>query len=380
MNDIEKAITKARIDMIALQPFFGTLAMQLRMRPMNDLHRAAAVAIHQQEPTLAVDGKNIWYAPEFIAKLSFEKTKTVIAHEVMHCVMDHIGRRGARDPMRWNVACDYAINQILQDAGFSFDGPGGGLLDPAYKGMSADQIYNLLPHSEGGDGKGNPQPLCNILDGEVKKDPALVDQWQVATAQAAMAANQAGKLPDSLKRLVDELLNPKTDWRAQLRRFITEKAKDDYSWTRPNKKMLANGVFLPSLYSERMGEIVVGVDTSGSISQEMLNVFANEIQAIRESVSPERVTVIYCDAQVNEVQQFEREDLLELKMVGGGGTAFEPVADYIEENDLHPVCVVYLTDGYGNLGFPQPAVPWMWAMTTDVEPVWGERVQVDMEA
>lgn len=386
---IKKKLTRARIDMLAKQPFYGTLALRMQMVEMPPEIRAGMQA-KGMRPTAAVDGKKIYYAPEWMDKLSHEDVKTVLAHEVSHCVFEHIGRRGLRDPNKWNAAGDYAINIILKNAGFDFQGEGGWLCDPQYADMTADQIYKMLPDmpgggggggsNPGGNGNGQGQAMCDILDGETKADPALQDEWKIATAQAAAVAHRAGKLPADLQRFIDDLLNPKTDWRTQLRRFITELSKNDYSWQRPNKMMLGeHGIYLPTLYSENMGTIVVAIDTSGSITQEMLTLFASEINAIRNDVHPEKTVVIYCDAHVNHVDEFTAEDILELKMHGGGGTDFRPPFDYIEENNLAPACLLYMTDGYGPFPDAPPAYPVMWCMTTKVEPPWGERLQLELD-
>lgn len=374
MNEsVRRKLTKARIALITLQPFFGTLALRLKLIENNSI------------PTLAVNGREILYNAAFVDKLSHEVLMAAVAHEVGHCVYEHISRRGARNPMKWNFAGDYVINAMLKSAGFTLGE--GWLYNPQWgSDMTADQIYNLLPDQpQNGNGGGLPGPgepggpLCDIQQGDAKEDHDLADEWKIATVQAATAAQQAGKLPGDLKRFITDLLNPKTDWRTQLRRFVTEVSNGDYSWTRPQRKMLAHGFYMPSLYSERMGEIVVAVDTSGSITQHMLNVFQAEIQAIRDAVSPQMTRIIYCDARVNHVDEFTAEDLLEMKMHGGGGTDFRPPFDLVEEEGWNPAAFIYLTDGYGP--FPQlPAPnPTMWCMTTNVEPPHGECLQVDAD-
>lgn len=391
MTPAEKKLTRARIALITNQAFFGTLAMRLQLVPMAEDMRRSMIA-KGMKPTLAVDGKRVFFDEEFINSLSHELCMSALAHEVGHCIYEHIGRRGDRDPVRWNIAGDYVINAMLKDADFQLGE--GWLYNPQWGvDKSAEWVYNQLPPSPpsggqspgtgqpgGGQGQGNGQPLCDILEDESKIDPALNDDWKIATAQAATQAQQAGKLPASMKRFVDELLNPKTDWRTQLRRFITETSKNDYSWAKPNRKMLAgHGVYLPSLHSERMGRIVVAIDTSGSITREMLNIFASEINAIRADVNPEETLVIYCDAAVNKVTRFTPEDILDLEMVGGGGTSFHPPFKWLDKHDVRPVCMLYMTDGYGD-GWPTPDFPLLWCMTTDVQPGSGETIRLELDA
>lgn len=365
-NTVLQQLTRARTALVLDQPFFGVLALRLKL---------------VEEPsvkTAAIDGKHIFYNPEFIAGLSPAETLTLIGHEVMHCVYDHIGRRGARDPRKYNKAGDYVINQALLDANFS---PiKDWLHNPAFAGMSSEEVYNLLPDEDDGDGKGpgdDGEALDEVMDGDSEATEADATDWKVATVQAAEAAQAMGKLPASLKRLVDDLLAPKVDWRAILQRFVAETSKNDYSWTRPNRRFIHQGLLLPTLHSENMGAIVVAIDTSGSIDQHTLNTFGSEIKAIVQGVRPEATTVIYCDAAINHVDTFGPNDELHFEMHGGGGTDFRPPFDLVEESGEMPVCMVYLTDGYGP--FPKdPGYPVLWVMTTDVVAPFGETVAIQL--
>lgn len=359
-KEIAEQITRARTGLILDQPFFGRLAMMLQL---------------VEEPgvkTLAVDGKHIFYNPEFITTLTPEETKTAMAHEVMHCVYDHMNRRDERNHRTWNQAGDYVINLVLVDSGFA---PiTGWLYSTAYAGMSTDEVYNMLPPPDENDGK---DPMDDVRDGSPEDALGSATDWKVATIQAANTAKEFGKMPASLARLVEELTTPKVDWRAMLRNFITERPKDDYSWMRPNRRFLSMGIMLPGLYSENMGELVVAIDTSGSITQEMLNIFGAEIKAIVQSTRPSKTHVIYCDAEVNHVDTFDPNDDLVVTMHGGGGTAFKPVMDYVEEHDIKPVCLVYLTDLYGPFG-DAPDYPVLWACTNNQVAPWGYTVPIEV--
>lgn len=365
-NTVLQQLTRARTALVLDQPFFGVLALRLKM---------------VEEPsvkTAAIDGKHIFYNPEFIATLSPAETLTLVAHEVMHCVYDHIGRRGGRNPRKYNKAGDYVINQALLDANFS---PiKGWLHNPAFAGMGSEEVYNLLPDEDDNDGQGPGDPgeaLDEVMDGDSGATEADATEWKVATVQAAQAAQAMGKLPASLKRFVDDMLAPKVDWRAILQRFVAETSKNDYSWTRPNRRFIQQGLFLPTLHSENMGAIVVAIDTSGSIDQHTLNTFGSEIKAIVQSVRPEVTTVIYCDAAVNHVDTFGPNDELHFEMHGGGGTDFRPPFDLVEESGAMPVCMVYLTDGYGP--FPKdPGYPVLWVMTSKVVAPFGETVAIEI--
>lgn len=361
-NEVVTQLTRARTGLVLDAPFFGMLALRLQLVEEPKI------------PTAAVDGKHIFYNPEFIAKQSYEETKTLIGHEVMHCVFEHIGRRGDREPRRWNQAGDFVINDVLVDSGFT---PiKGWLHNRAYAGMTTDHVYEMLPPNDGNGGAGDPLDDCQ--DGA--PDDAAVNNvdWKIATVQAAQAAQAMGKLPGKLARFIDELTNPKVDWRAMLQRFISETSKNDYSWQRPNKRFLGQGFYLPTLHSETMGEIVVAIDTSGSIDQATLNAFGSEIKAIVQTSRPSKTIVIYCDSDVNHVDEFGPNEELHFEMHGGGGTAFKPVMDYVTENNITPVCLVYLTDLYGDHKFAAPDYPVLWCCTTDVVASFGETIPIEI--
>lgn len=363
-----RKLTIARSRLIIDHPFFGMLALRLNLVEDNSI------------PTLAVNGRSVFYNADFVMKLDDGLTKSAMAHEVMHCVFQHISRRGPRDPKRWNFAGDYAINQILKDSDFEI-GPGW-LIDPQYAGMTADAIYAMLPESPSG------EALCDIMQsGEGGGDQHDQEgtgateveamEWKIATMQAASVAKAKGKLPASMQRFVDDLPKPKVDWRKQLQRFFNQVAKDDYSWMHPNRKFLSQGLYLPGLWSETMGPIAIFIDTSGSISNDILQKFGAEIRAISASAQPSEIYVVYCDAAVNHVDVFRPDDKMIFAPHGGGGTDFRPPFEYLREKGIQPECICYLTDGYGP--FPEnPGTPTMWVMTTDVVAPFGETIRIEV--
>ena len=368
------AISRARSAMIIDQPFFGALALRLDLVERPDIK------------TLAVDGKRMFYNPVFVESLDAVTLKSAVAHEVMHCVFDHCVRRGARQPVKWNVAGDYVINDVIKDAGFPLGR--GWLHNPAYKGMTADHIYTLLPDnpdggSDGGaldeiwDGSGEGESDPNAMGSQADRE-LMASEWKVAAMQAAAAAKQAGKLPGSLERFIDQMGKSKVDWRQQLRNLITEVSRNDYNWQRPNRHMVANGMYLPGLYSETFGVMTVVTDDSGSIDNPTLAAFTAEIDAIRASVQPSKTIHISCDAAVNHYQEFEQDDTFKLISKGGGGTDFRPPFAELEKRGEEPKALVYLTDGYGPFPETPPGYRVVWCMTTDVQPPWGECVRIEI--
>lgn len=367
-KEVADQLIRARTALILDHPFFGQLALRLKLVEDSSI------------PTLCVDGKSVFYNPGFVANLSPALTRSALVHEVGHCVFEHIGQRNGRDPRKWNHAGDYVINAMIKDSGFEIGK--GWLYNSAYAGMTTDEIYNLLPED---DGKGGGQPgpgepggsLDKMTDGDPSSNEVDATDWKIATVQAAATAKAMGKLPASMARFVDEMTTPKVDWRDVLRRFVTETSKNDYTWMRPNRRYASQGINLPTLYSESMGHIAVAIDTSGSIDQATLNAFGAEIKAIVGATRPIKTTVIYCDADVNHVDEFEPNDELHFDMYGGGGTDFCPPFALLEERGETPVCFVYLTDMYGS--FPSdPGYPVLWCATTDVVGPFGDTVRIEV--
>lgn len=360
MNNQFDTITRARVNMLVTQPFFGMLALRLKLVEEPGI------------PTAGVDGTNLFYNPAWVAKLSIPQLQGLMAHEVLHCVLEHIGRRSGREPRKWNSACDYVVNPMVEEAGLKL--PPHGLLDRRYAGKTADEIYNLLPDTP-------PSPdefVCEVRQGvgQTPNDSVVANTWKVNAAQAAMIAKQAGKLPASLERLIGELLEPQVDWREQLRHLMTETSGDDYSWSRPNRRYIVDGLYLPGLYSQSAGRVVVAIDTSGSITDKMLQVFGSEVAAVCNSVMPAAIDVVYCDAKVNHVDHFDKGEEATFNMHGGGGTDFEPPFKWVEEQGFRPVCFIYFTDGYSDFKFDPPTYPVIWCMTTEVEAPWGQNLRV----
>jgi len=355
-------LTTARTSLLLDHFFFGRLSLYLEF---------------VEEPeckTLAVDGKHIFYNPEFVLTLSKDLIKSALVHEVMHCVFTHMSRRGSRQPRKWNIAGDYAINDIIKNAGFMLDKKW--LHSPAYVNMSAEHIYDLLPDDDG-NGKESQDEIRDAAPSEAGQLDAAID-WQIATSQAAQAAKAQGNLPKGLERIVGDLTAARVPWREVLQRFITQISKDDYTWSRPNKKFLQQGFFMPSLYSESMGEIAVVIDTSGSIDQPTLDAFGSEIKAIVAQTRPCNTIVMYCDAAVNHVDEYAPGDDLKFIAHGGGGTDFRPPFELMAKRDKPPVALVYLTDMYGPFPKQEPDYPVMWCATSDRIGPFGETLKIEV--
>lgn len=356
-------LTFARTQLILSQPFFGMLALRLKL--VED----------PSVKTLCVDGKQVSYNPKFINSLSDGLCRSAIAHEVLHCCFDHMGRLQGRNQKKWNVAADYAINPILKQAKFELGKDW--LYDPSLP-ESADEIYALLPDMPDDKGESDGQPLDELRAGDPAQAEASAVDWSAAAIQAAAAAAKAqGNLPGALQRFIEKLTTPQIDWREQFRNFFTCISQDDFSWQRPDRRYLPDDIFLPTLYSESVGDLVAVIDTSGSIDEDTLNTFGSEVKAIVDSARPRKLHVVYCDTQVQHVDVFEPNDLVTFKLHGGGGTDFRPPFDYLNEHGIKPEALVYLTDMYGPFPTTPPEFPVLWCATSEVAGPFGTTLRIE---
>ena len=372
-KDVNKKMTRARSQLIMSQPFFGSLALYL------DLVEDPAIE------TCATDGKKLIFSPTFIDSIKEDELRGVVAHEVLHCAYRHHTRRGERDPDLWNQACDYAINRDLKAGNFVLPLPH--LYDRQYDGLNAEQIYSLLaqknpPKKGGGSGAGadgkNPdgsykgQPQWGaVLDAApqgAKAEMAEQDaEWttRVQGAVSVARSHNAGKTPAAIERLVKDVRAAKVDWRDVLREFIDVRTRSDYSWTNPNKRFLSSGFVLPGIVDDSINHVGIVIDTSGSISAEMLEKFCAELQVAVDDGAADRITVVHCDADVHKIDHFENGDAIKIKPVGGGGTAFSPAFEWFAENEPNVSAIVYFTDLECSDFGESPSSPVLWVVYGD---------------
>lgn len=361
---LAKAIARTVLD----HPFFATLL--LRMRLCED----------REIKTTITDGKQIRYNPDFIESLSVDHIVFVLAHLVMHVAHFHPLRRNARNLGRFNQAGDYAINGILKDAGLCLLPKA--LYHKDFHNLAAEQIYHRLPDGSGdGDGEvkrnddleeGDPGSCGGFEDAKNEYDKPLSKaeiqrqeaELTVAIQQAAQAAQAQGKLPSSLARLVNELVHPVLDWREILRTFVDHTSGHDYSWNQPNRRHIADGIYLPSFRSNGLKPLVLAIDTSGSITQMQLNQFQAELNDILQSY-PATVHVVYCDSAITTTHTISPDEYpVELKAVGFGCTDLCPPFEWANNNVPDAGCIIYLTDLLGNSPEIDPGIPTLWISTT----------------
>ena len=361
------ALTRARAAMIMAQPFWGALALRLQLREDPKIK------------TLQVDGVYITYNPDFVLTLTPPEQQAAMAHEVGHCMLDHLTRIGSREPNRWNAAGDYVINAMLKNSNFTIGKTW--LFEPSFAGKSTDEIYDTLPPMPPGGSAGGALDEMQKPAGTAGSEAAdsqMRAEWRIATMQAAQAARNAGKLPGDLERFIEKVTEPKVNWREQLRNLVKKVAQNDYSWSRPNRRFLAHHLYLPGLYSERNGTVAVVTDDSGSISQAYFDAFAAEIHAIIDMAQPEKTIHISCDAAVNVYAEYDDSPDFKMQSKGGGGTDFRPPFRELRKRNVKPDVLVYLTDGYGPFPDRAPEYPVIWVMTTGVQPPWGDCVRINV--
>ncbi len=398
MLDEQRKLTRARFALMRDHPFFATILLQLDLEA------------DERVETIETDGQRIHYAPAWLAGISEHHLQAVLAHNVMHIAFEHPLRLEERDRALANRAMDLAINPLLQEAGF--DLPDDAPIDPSFANMPWERIYAIIEQRQkdsggdegqqdpadggvrgsssqpspgepqAGDGGSDPsssqQSSCGWVEVPMGDDGQPVSQAEIRAAsnqmrvlvvQAAQAARRAGKLGSGLERLVRQQLAPTTDWRTVLRRFVRERTQDGYSWSRPNRRHAWRGVLLPSPWSQRLGEIVVAIDTSASIREHELAAFAVEAKAIFAELKPAAVTVLQCDTKVTSSRRFTELDKFEIDARGGGGTRFQPAFDWVEkEAEQQPACLLYFSDLDPADQPADPGYPVLWVATSGRKP------------
>lgn len=362
---LDKLIT-ARVGLLLRHPFFGNLATRLKMVDADSWCN-----------TLATDGRHFYFNYGFVNKLTPKEAEFGFAHEVLHNVFDHMGRRDGRDPVLSNIAADYAANQILKDERIGTVPSFIQIFqDDKYRGMSYEQIYNDLyekaekidisslgellddhlddddgEDSPGGDqdgddegkGKGKGRPK---LTAEEKKQ--IRDEIKEATIAAAQNAG-AGKVPASIQRIIKDLTEPKMDWRQLLRMNIQSILKSNFSFSRPNRKSQHSGAILPGMMNEETIDVSIAIDMSGSISDEMAKDFLSEVKGIMDEYADFKLDIWCFDTEIYNYTQYtgdNADDINAYECMGGGGTDFDANWQFMKNEGIEPKRFIMFTDGY----------------------------------
>ena len=384
-------ISKVCTKLVTTEPFYSTLFYKLRVIEVTEDNKKI--------DTMATDGHRLFYNPAFVNRISEAECLGVICHELLHCAFLHMYRRGTRDPILWNIAGDLIINAILNESGQKL--PEGGLLDTSFDwtSLTIEEAYAKLyteakkysvTIQKGKSGMDSTGSFTDSDSGELdSEDPDsesggseqcknTAGDWEIAREQAVSRARKQGKVPAAIERGLGTAKKVRPDWREQLRRFIQSLRPQDFSWVTPNKNYLYNDIYLPGIHKESCPPFVMSIDTSGSIDADLLAQFAAETNTIKFEVKPEKITIIYCDAAINHVEEFDLDEDVVLNPHGGGGTNFIPVFDYVEANMYEPpACLFYFTDLMGTFPENPPDYPVLWVVPeaySDFNPPWGEKI------
>ena len=367
-EEVHDRVIVARVGLLLRHPFFGNMATRMRVQNCDDWC-----------PTAATDGRNLYYNTQFFNMLSNKQIEFVIAHEILHCVFDHITRRDDRDAMIYNIACDYLVNnllvrdkigervdqvQIFQD--FKYDGwtseevyddikdkyddeqleALGQLLDEHVDWEKDGDQEGQAPGQGEGAGKGKKKSnRPKYTKEELKKIRDEIKESMITSAQSA----GAGNTPGEIARMIKDLTEPKMNWRELLRQQIQSTIKSDFTFSRPSRKGWHTGAILPGMNFMDTIDICIGIDMSGSIGNQQAQDFLGEVKGIMDEYKDYKIKLWCFDTDVYNEEDFSADggqDLMDYEIIGGGGTDFDANWTYMKQNDIQPKKFIMFTDGY----------------------------------
>lgn len=371
-----KKIERAFKNIVLREPFFSTLVLRLNPKIDNAVE------------TFATDGKNLYFNEKFCEQLTIKELMTVICHEGLHCGLGHLWRAKEFGPEAdkdiVNQAADHEVNWILEEDNieksqrnepkvFEFPHREHICLSPKYKEWAFERIYKDLLLNKPPENKEFNIGGFKPLPGNKQEQEQQKHEWEKALLQAATIAKQQGNLPDSFKKLVEDLTNPKINWKTILWNYLTEISNTDWSFLKPNIRYDTEFI-MPSLYNSKIGTFVFAIDTSGSIDEQTFNEFKGEEQKSLDELNPESIISIQCDARIQDVKVYHPGDTIIKQVNGRGGTNFNPVFDYCNNMDIPPRVLIYLTDLEGSFPKQEPEYPVIWVATKDHQVPFGEKI------
>jgi predicted metal-dependent peptidase len=359
-KDVLDRIIIARVGLLLRHPFFGNMATRLKIQ-----------AADEWCPTAAVDGRNLYFNTQFFNAMNNKEIEFVIAHEILHCVFDHLGRRDERNPMLYNIAADYIVNNLLvRDRIGEKPSIVDCFQDFKYEGWTSEEVYEELFKEAEKNGQEFLEQLGEMLDehldlegdgteednkdgkGRPKYSKAEMDQIKDEIKEAMIQASQtagAGNTPAGIQRLIKQLTEPKMNWRELLRQQIQSTIKSDYTFARPSRKGWHTGAILPGMNFQDTIDICITLDMSGSIGDAQAKDFLGEIQGIMDEYKDYKIKLWCFDTAVYNEQDFSADDgdaLTDYEILGGGGTDFMVNWQYMKDNDIQPKKFIMFTDGY----------------------------------
>ena len=353
--EVTDRIITARVGLLLRHPFFGNMATRLKVQAADDWLSTAAV-----------DGRNLYFNTQFFNAMTNKEVEFVIAHEILHCVYDHLSRREDRNPMIYNIAADYIVNNLLvrdrigdkpklvecfQD--FKYDGwSSEDVYDDLFKNMEEidfGSLGELLDEhidweGEGEEGKDKGKRPVYSKE-ELRKIRDEIKESMISAAQSA----GAGNVPGEISRMIKELTEPKMNWRQLLRQQIQSTIRNDYTFSRPSRKGWHTGAVLPGMNFAETIDIAIGLDMSGSIGDAQARDFLSEIKGIMEEYKDYNIKLWCFDTKVYNEQDFSADsgtDLIDYEIMGGGGTDFMCNWTYMKEHGITPKKFIMFTDGY----------------------------------
>jgi len=392
---VREMLITARVGLLLKASFFGNLATRLKL-----------VNADEWCATAATDGRNFYYNTRFIKMLRPKEVEFLFGHEVLHCVYDHFGRRGDRDPQIWNIANDFCVNgDLVKHKVGELITTVPALYDTKYDGMSSEEVFDDLmknakklnmsdlidkmidEHLDGegdadgeGDGEGNGKGRPKLSEEERR---AIRDEIKEAMLAAAATVDGAGNIPAGVRRIIQDLTEPKMNWRELLRMQLESTIKSDYTWMRASRKGWHMDAVMPGMKLDPMIDIALFIDASGSMNESMLKDILSETANIMESFPAYKIHVVTFDTECYNPQQYDSEnldDIRDYEVKGGGGTDFDAIFRYLKDNEIEPKRLVVFTDGYpwGSWGDENYAdTVWILHGTTTIVPPWGQYAYYD---
>ena len=370
---VSRALTRLACE----DPFFGSCALRLDVRSDDSI------------TTACTNGKAILWNTAFIDSCSEQETVGLICHEILHVLFMHCVPLEGKNPVIANIAMDFIINEVVQNE-CNYQLPKEGIVPEArFKDMTWQQVYSIIEQEEKYQKMASNPSIGDLFDhidsnadlSDADKAELKADIEQMATQAAENAAKKQGNIPGQLKDLIDKIRAPKVDWKEVLENTLRGNNPDDQTWKRPNRKMLGTyDIYMPSPEYHGMGNIVVGLDTSGSVSNRQLESFLAELNSISQSSAYESITILYNDSGVSNATTFTPgDDITELHVTGRGGTCFKPVFEYVEEKGLEIDQMIYFSDMIvSDYNFPAeaPYYPVLWCSTGAQEAPFGKLIDL----
>ncbi len=360
-----KKLDQAKTKLMLENPYFGTLVTSIDLRVNRDI------------ASFRPFGDVLEYNDEYLEVLSVDEVSTVLANSAMHQALFHSDRGKDRVSSVWNLASDYAINDLLVENGFML--PPMANYASRFEMLYAEQIYTILlgelDLQDNDDPQEEKKSNEEISQEEMPQELLAQEEYELLVEQLNIKLEQHGDLPKGIERFIKSNKAPQISWRDELYRYVNAHAKSDYRMFPPSKKHLYRGIALPSIYGEEL-KIVVAIDTSASIDDELLQSFLAELYEIMQVFTHYVIELIECDAKIQNIQRLTPQEPLEPTLNGGGGTSFTPVFDYIRDLNEDFKFLIYFTDGKGSFPHYKPFIDTLWVMPQKEETPFGEILEL----